>query len=206
MEDITEQRASAARIFHLAHHDTLTDLPNRTMFQQHLETAVADAVTAHGPCVTLMLCDLDHFKTVNDTHGHPVGDELLRLVAKRMRNAIRKTDILARLGGDEFAIIHLSDGDPEGALGLAERVIASVREPYEILGNQVCVGMSVGIASAPGNAQYPVDLMKRADSGAAVRKQSSALCPPSTSGWDRPLTTVTRSRTSLSTSRYGVGV
>jgi diguanylate cyclase (GGDEF)-like protein len=171
VEDITERRASAARIFHLAHHDSLTDLPNRALFHERLGAAVDDAVAEHGLGVTLLLCDLDRFKNVNDTYGHPAGDALLREVARRISDTMRKTDILARLGGDEFAIIHLSGGEPQGAHALADRIVAALRQPFEINGNKVGIGVSVGIAQAPVDARDPVELMKQADLALYVAKR-----------------------------------
>jgi diguanylate cyclase (GGDEF)-like protein len=163
IEDVSERRASAARILHLAYHDTLTGLPNRGMFQDSLGMAVDDAVIENGIAVTLLLCDLDHFKEVNDTYGHPAGDELLQVAAQRMRETMRKTDILARLGGDEFAIIHLTGSEPQEAHRLAERILAVLQKPFEIHGNKVCIGASIGIACAPVDARSQIDLMKRAD-------------------------------------------
>jgi diguanylate cyclase (GGDEF)-like protein len=170
-EDTTERRASAARIFHLAHHDPLTELPNRAMFQEHLSAAVEDAIREHGIGVTLLLCDLDRFKDVNDTYGHPAGDELLRQVAVRMRETIRRTDILARLGGDEFAIIHLSGADRQDSAALGERILSALRPAFDIQGNAICAGMSIGIAQAPLDAATLVDLMKRADLALYAAKQ-----------------------------------
>jgi diguanylate cyclase (GGDEF)-like protein len=163
VEDVSERRASAARIFYLAHHDTLTDLPNRALFQERLDAAVEDAASEQGLGVTLLLCDLDRFKDVNDTYGHPVGDELLRQVAHRIRDSMRRTDLLARLGGDEFAIIHLSGTDPSEAHALAARIVDALKQPFEISNNQMSVGISIGIASAPTDAKGAINLMKRAD-------------------------------------------
>jgi diguanylate cyclase (GGDEF)-like protein len=163
IEDVTERRVSAERIFHLAHHDALTDLPNRALFQEHLGAAVEDAICEQGLRATLMLCDLDCFKQVNDTFGHPAGDELLRQVSRRMRQVIRKTDVLARLGGDEFAVLHLSEAGPDEAHALAGRLVNAIREPFDILGRAVAIGLSVGIAQAPTDAGSLGELMKRAD-------------------------------------------
>lgn len=172
MEDISERRASADRIFHLANHDILTGLPNRAAFQEKLELAVDNAVTEHGFAVTLLLCDLDHFKEVNDTYGHLAGDELLQQVGSRIRATMRKTDILARLGGDEFAIIHLSGSEPQEAEALAGRVVAALKQPFEIHAGKVCVGVSIGIACAPLNAASPVELLKHADLALYAAKQA----------------------------------
>ena len=127
--DVTERRRSAdeliaaqARLTHLAYHDPLTDLPNRLLFQEHLEQAIARARRGKQ-AVAVLFVDLDDFKLVNDSHGHTAGDELLRVVADRLRDAVRATDVVARLGGDEFLVL-VADIDLEGA---ARRPSASPR-------------------------------------------------------------------------------
>jgi diguanylate cyclase (GGDEF)-like protein len=170
-EDVTERRLSAQRIHHLAHHDPLTGLPNRAAFQEQLQFAVDDAVSEHGLAVTLLLCDLDHFKEVNDTFGHPAGDDLLREAAGRIRATMRKTDLLARLGGDEFAIVHVTGSEPEEAHALAERIIDALGQPFELQGNKVGIGVSIGISSAPYDAASPVELLKQADLALYVAKR-----------------------------------
>ncbi len=168
IEDISEQRAAAASILRLAHYDTLTELPNRTLFQERLAAAVEAAEREPAACATLLLCDLDRFKAVNDTYGHPVGDELLRQATRRMRAQVRADNILARLGGDEFAIIYLSRNDPEDAEDLARRLVACLEQPFEIQGHEVSVGISIGIAIAT----VPADaLMIRADLALYAAKQ-----------------------------------
>lgn len=171
VEDISEQRAAAASILRLAHYDTLTDLPNRTLFQERFVTAVESAEREPAACVTLLLCDLDRFKAVNDTYGHPVGDELLRQATRRMRAQVRTDNILARLGGDEFAVIYLSRSDHEGAEGLARRLVACLEQPFEIRGHEVSVGISIGIATARVHATSVDDLMIRADLALYAAKQ-----------------------------------
>jgi diguanylate cyclase len=171
IEDISEQRAAAASILRLAHFDTLTELPNRTLFQERLAMAVEAAGRDPAACATLLLCDLDRFKAVNDTYGHPVGDELLRQATRRMRAQVRADDILARLGGDEFAIIYLSRNDLEGAEGLARRLVACLEQPFEIRGHEVGVGISIGIAIATAHATSADDTMIRADLALYAAKQ-----------------------------------
>ncbi len=170
-EDVTERRISAQRIHHLAHHDALTGLPNRAAFQERLELAVDDAISERGLAVTLLLCDLDHFKEVNDTFGHPAGDELLREAAERIRATMRKTDLLARLGGDEFAIVHITGSEPEEAHALAERIVSALNQPFEVQGNKVTIGVSIGVSSAPIDAASPVELLKQADLALYVAKR-----------------------------------
>jgi diguanylate cyclase (GGDEF)-like protein len=161
LEDITEQRLAEARINHMAHHDALTGLPNRVLFHEKLTEAVARSRRG-DPCAVLYL-DLDHFKAVNDTLGHPVGDGLLQAVTRRLRTLVRETDIVARLGGDEFAIVQSSVDQPEDATALARRLIGALSAPYEIDGHQVMIGTSVGIAIVPTDGEDPDHILKNAD-------------------------------------------
>jgi diguanylate cyclase (GGDEF)-like protein len=160
-EDVTEQRQNEARIIFIARHDALTGLPNRTLFQEHL-AGLLDKGAAGQPFGVLCL-DLDHFKEVNDTLGHPAGDELLELVAGRLRLCVREYDLIARLGGDEFAIIIASPADAATlAASLATRVVDSVGAPYEIQSHNIVISTSIGIAlSEPGVSG--AELLKRAD-------------------------------------------
>lgn len=169
---MSARRAAEARFIHLAHHDTLTDLPNRVLLQERLARAVRRAERDPAAGVALLLCDLDRFKEVNDTFGHPAGDELLRQAAHRMRETLRRNDVLARLGGDEFAFIQMECRHPLQAESLASRIIEVLARPFEVHGHVVNVGVSVGIAVAPADATDPVDLMKRADTALYVSKQN----------------------------------
>ena len=168
---LTERRAAEARIVHLAHHDTLTDLPNRALLQERLAQAVRRAVLDPSVGAGLLLCDLDRFKEVNDTFGHPTGDELLRQAAQRMRACMRKVDTLARLGGDEFAIILLECRHKREAELVAVRIVDAISRPFDVYQHTVSVGVSIGIALAPADARDPVDLMKRADTALYVSKR-----------------------------------
>ncbi len=160
-EDITERRAAEERISHLAHHDALTDLLNRAAFYARMEEALSHRRRAES--IGVLALDLDHFKGVNDTLGHPVGDLLLQAAADRMRSCVRNEDILARLGGDEFAIVQLPSEQPQDVSALAARLIEVVGAPYFIDGHQVVVGVSVGIALAPADGERPDTLMRNAD-------------------------------------------
>jgi diguanylate cyclase (GGDEF)-like protein len=162
-EDITEHRRSQARIEHLAHHDSLTDLPNRVLLRDRLEQALARVDGAET--LALLFLDLDNFKDVNDTLGHPVGDELLKAVSIRLRDCIREreTDTIARLGGDEFAVLQFADEQPAGAAALAQRIIDVISAPYSFDGHQVYVGASIGIALSPKDETDPDQLLKSAD-------------------------------------------
>src|SRR5882757_5591985 len=130
-QDITEQRRSEAKISHMALHDALTGLPNRALLNEHLEHALARV--KRGEIVATHLLDLDYFKNVNDTLGHPVGDKLLKMVAERLRALLRDADMIARMGGDEFAIVQLGIALPSDATSLAQRVIEVVGEPYDMM-------------------------------------------------------------------------
>ncbi|HLO77657.1 MAG TPA: diguanylate cyclase, partial [Magnetospirillum sp.] len=160
--DITERKLAAARIHHLAHHDALTNLPNRVLFQERLRSALLQAKrTDHR--VGLMFLDLDKFKDINDTLGHHVGDLLLKAVAKRLRRCVRETDTVARLGGDEFAIILTNLDGPVGATSVAESVIASIADPFGLEEHEVLTSTSIGITLYPDDAADADQLLKNAD-------------------------------------------
>ncbi len=160
-EDITERRRAERQIAHMAHHDALTDLPNRILLRDRLTAALADV---HGDeRVAVLYLDLDHFKTVNDTLGHPIGDELLHGVAERLRACVREADLVARVSGDEFAIIQTGISAPQDAARLARSIGEALRQPYEIQGHVVISECSIGIALAPDDGLEPDILMKNAD-------------------------------------------
>jgi diguanylate cyclase (GGDEF)-like protein/PAS domain S-box-containing protein len=160
-QDITEQRRSEAKIVHMALHDALTGLPNRVLFNERLDHALARS--RRGEIVATHLLDLDHFKNVNDTLGHPSGDKLLQAVTGRLRALVRESDTIARMGGDEFAILQAGLVQSADAGVLARRVIEVISEPYEIDGQQVVIGTSVGIAIGPTDGTTPEQLMRNAD-------------------------------------------
>ena len=160
-EDITERQRAEERIAHLAGHDALTDLPNRTLLRTQLEYELKRV--KRGECLAVLCLDLDYFKGVNDTLGHPVGDELLKVVADRLRGCVRELDTIARLGGDEFAIIMTALRQPSDAAALAKRVRDSIAQPYLIDGHQIVVDISIGISIAPIDAIEPDQLLKNAD-------------------------------------------
>ncbi|WP_375697586.1 putative bifunctional diguanylate cyclase/phosphodiesterase [Pseudophaeobacter sp. TrK17] len=129
----------------LASHDPLTELPNRSLFNEWLTHSVADVERQRDTLAVLCL-DLDHFKEVNDILGHAAGDELLRQATDRMKASLRRSDILARMGGDEFAIIQKHASQPNGASELAERLLTELTKPFDLNGNEVLIGASIGIA------------------------------------------------------------
>ena len=161
VEDVTEQKNAEARISRLAHYDSLTDLPNRVMFRESVARLLSGAGGANG--CALLFIDLDEFKQVNDTLGHPSGDELLKIVAARLRAITRPDDLIARLGGDEFVIVRSPLSDPGQASEAAERVVEELGRPYEVNGHVVVIGASVGIAVAPADGADADTLLKNAD-------------------------------------------
>lgn len=149
-------------IAHLARHDALTSLPNRTLFRDELKRAIANC-SREGERVAVLCLDLDRFKPVNDTLGHAVGDELLQQVAERLSACVRAGDLAARLGGDEFGIIQPRvEGEGE-ASALAERIVQSLSVPYDVAGHRVTIGVSVGIAIGAGASGTPDELVHQAD-------------------------------------------
>jgi diguanylate cyclase (GGDEF)-like protein/PAS domain S-box-containing protein len=162
LEDITEWQKAQAQIAHMARHDALTNLPNRTYFREKLEDALSRV--GRGTQVAVFCLDLDRFKEVNDTLGHPVGDELLREVARRLRECVRDDDTAARLGGDEFAIVQVGrELKLAETSALATRLIETISAPFTIHGHQVLIGATLGISVAPDDGADPDQLLKNAD-------------------------------------------
>jgi len=160
-EDITEQRQSEVKIEYMAHHDALTDLANRVLLNDRLEYALGRV--QRGEMLAVHHLDLDQFKAVNDTFGHPCGDKLLRIVAERLRGLVGEADTIARMGGDEFVIVQATIADPAEATSLAQRVIDALTEPYDIDGQQAVIGVSIGISVGPGDGSTPDKLLRNAD-------------------------------------------
>ncbi|MGY8708164.1 EAL domain-containing protein [Bradyrhizobium sp. 18BD] len=158
--DITERRKAEARIAYMAHHDGLTDLPNREYFQDRLKQALDQAA---GKRVGVLYIDLDLFKNINDSFGHPSGDRLLKEVAERLTTAVRGANLAARLGGDEFAVILAADVSPNEASACATLLIDMLKAPYDIDGQEMVIGASIGIALSPGDGVTSEELMRNAD-------------------------------------------
>ncbi len=164
-EDVTERKRAEAEIAHLARHDPLTGLANRGEFNERFSEA-CKRVMRSGTGVTVLMLDLDKFKQVNDTLGHPAGDQLLIEVGRRLRSMLRETDVLARLGGDEFAIIQeASPHQTDGAVTLARRILETIDQPFQLDGHPATIGVSIGIAMAPEHGVDPEQLMTAADLG-----------------------------------------
>jgi diguanylate cyclase (GGDEF)-like protein len=160
-EDITERRLAEERITHLAHYDALTDLPNRALFHERLKQELAHI--APGQQLAVLYIDIDEFKSVNDTLGHMIGDELLKSVAVSLGRCIGGADFVARLGGDEFAIVQTAIKTPAEAADLATRIFESIRAPYACHGHQVTTDASIGIALAPQHGGDIDQILKNAD-------------------------------------------
>ncbi|HEY1588949.1 MAG TPA: diguanylate cyclase, partial [Rhodanobacter sp.] len=168
-EDVTRRRRAEAMMVHLAHHDALTDLPNRVMFRTKLEEALAFA--RRGQDLALLCLDLDQFKTVNETLGHPTGDALLKAVAQRLTDGTREIDTVARLGGDEFSIVQTAIEKPTDATGFANRLLNLMSTPFEVAGHQIVIGTSIGIALAPQDGLDADQLLRCADMALYRAKQ-----------------------------------
>jgi diguanylate cyclase (GGDEF)-like protein len=160
-EDVTEQRRGEQRIAHMARHDALTGLPNRILFRERMEQALGRV--SRGESLAVLSIDLDSFKEVNDSLGHPAGDALLRGVAERLRLCVCDDGVVARLGGDEFAMIHVNARNRADVVALAERILRSLDEPLEIERHEIKVGCSIGVAIAPGHGSEADELLKHAD-------------------------------------------
>lgn len=170
--DMTEQVKAQKELEHLATHDDLTRLPNRALLRDRLSHALSDT-QRNNQKGALLLLDLDHFKMINDSLGHPVGDQLLQQVGERLRGCLKSTDTLARFGGDEFVILLERVTGPEGAALVAERILACLtNEPFYLLGNEVKVRTSVGITLFPDDDIRLDELIKNVDLALYAAKKS----------------------------------
>jgi len=161
IEDMTERKLAEARIAHMAHHDALTDLPNRVLLRERLEQALSHV--RRGGRLAVLYLDLDNFKNINDTLGHPTGDELLKAVAERVRSCLRDTDTIARFGGDEFTIVQTALERPTDVAILAQRLRDTIKAPCELNDHQIVIDVSIGIAVSPSDGTDPDQLLKNAD-------------------------------------------
>jgi len=160
-DDVTERQHADKQVVFLARHDGLTRLPNRVLFYERVEQALAQV--GRGAQAAMLCLDLDRFKAVNDTLGHPVGDHLLQAVADRLQACVREVDTVARLGGDEFAVVQVGLDSPADAELLACRIVDVLSQPYDLDGHHVVIGTSIGVALAPGDGTHPDALLKNAD-------------------------------------------
>jgi diguanylate cyclase (GGDEF)-like protein/PAS domain S-box-containing protein len=162
--DITEQKRAEERMRHVADHDSLTGLPNRLLFSDRLSQAIGIARRNASQCALLYL-DLDKFKPVNDSLGHDSGDQLLKVVAERIREQVRESDTVARVGGDEFTVILHDISSPQNAAAVAQKIIAALAAPFRLGGDsqEITIGSSIGIAVFPNDGQDHQTLIKKAD-------------------------------------------
>jgi diguanylate cyclase (GGDEF)-like protein len=161
MEDVTERKRADTRIVHMAHYDALTDLPNRVLFRERLDSGLRTIEA--GQQLAVLYIDIDEFKRINDSLGHSIGDELLKAVAGRLRGCLAATDCVARLGGDEFAIIQTAVERPADTMDLIGRIYQAIREPFECVGHLLTTDASIGIALAPQDSTDLDQLLKNAD-------------------------------------------
>ncbi len=161
IQDVADRKKAEEQIFHIAHHDALTGLPNRIQYNERLEQELKRV--ERGAHLAVLYLDLDHFKNVNDTLGHSMGDELLKTAADRLRSCVRETDSIARLGGDEFAIIQTQIDESGDAAALADRIQQAISAPFDLGGLHAVTNVSIGISLAPTNATAATELMKQAD-------------------------------------------
>ena len=168
-------RESERQLQALAHTDPLTGLANRLLLDARLDQSMQHARRSHGQ-IALLLIDLDHFKAINDKHGHPIGDEVLRATAERLRTAVREVDTVARIGGDEFVVVLTALGGASDAERLAEKLVAGMREPMRVLGMPLECSASVGVALFGGGELTPAELMRRADRALYAAKEAGRGC------------------------------
>lgn len=171
LEDITESRKSEQQIQKMAYFDTLTDLPNRALFYDRINQAIANASRDNSSLAVLFL-DLDHFKNINDTLGHSIGDELLVEVAQRLNKHIRTSDTLARLGGDEFVVVITRLGEQLNATSVAQKLVDSIQRPFTIKENELHITASVGISLFPNDGTDAETLIRHADMAMYSSKES----------------------------------
>ncbi|HKY88291.1 MAG TPA: diguanylate cyclase [Pseudorhodoplanes sp.] len=173
--DITERKRAEARISEMATHDELTGLANRSLFRERVEQALNRA-HRHGEPFALLMLDLDRFKPINDTLGHPVGDEVLKETALRLQFCVRETDTVARLGGDEFAILQAQATTPEEVAILAQRILGAIAAPLYINGHRIEIGTTIGVAFAPRDAADHEQLIAKADQALYEGKKNGRNC------------------------------
>jgi len=167
--DVTARKQAEQEVFQLAHYDTLTGLPNRTMLNDHLATGLSRSKRS-GQGLAVLFIDLDHFKTINDSLGHDTGDQLLRRVADRMRGELREIDLLSRQGGDEFLIV-LNPATAESASHTAQRLNEVLARPFMVEDHQLTISSSIGIALFPDDASTNAELIRNADAAMYLAKE-----------------------------------
>jgi diguanylate cyclase (GGDEF)-like protein len=171
VRDITERKLAEQKIAHLAHHDYLTNLPNRALFLDRLDQALSLAKRGHYKSAVLFL-DLDGFKAINDTLGHDAGDLLLQVVAQRLKPLVRDSDTVARIGGDEFTFVLNDIGSCDAVAAVAQKIITALAEPFALPHGKCQVGGSIGVALFPDDSTDAEALLRMADEAMYVAKQN----------------------------------
>jgi len=174
--DVTDRRRAEERLLHDALHDELTGLPNRALFMNRLRQAMERSRRESGPTAAVLFLDIDRFKIVNDSLGHPAGDELLVRIAAALSSAVRPSDLIARVGGDEFTILLEGGHDAGDAVRVAERIHERLTSPVNLSGREVFISASIGIAVASGDYEQPADLLRDADTAMYRAKASGRAC------------------------------
>ena len=163
LHDLEERKRVEQSIRHIAHHDALTGLPNRSLFRDRLTHAMAQADRYHQK-LAVMFLDLDRFKAINDTLGHNVGDQLLKIAAERLRSCVRDSDTVARLGGDEFTVIVEDIVEDHDAAAVAQKILDTLSQPFNLYGHEVFISVSVGVTLYPNDDENADNLLRNADS------------------------------------------
>lgn len=168
--DISERKATAERIQHLAHHDILTDLPNRILFTDRLQQAIANA-KRESKHIAVLYLDLDKFKQINDTHGHDIGDLLLKEVAARLLDCVRDSDTVSRIGGDEFLVLLPTIEEEKDAILVAEKIRHTLNQAFELANYSLHISSSIGIAVFPEHGSDEITMLKNADAAMYAAKK-----------------------------------
>jgi diguanylate cyclase (GGDEF)-like protein len=167
---VTESKRAQERIAHLAKYDELTGLANRNHFRERINGMLA-AMNKGRNHIAIHLIDLDRFKSINDTLGHPIGDKLLKEVAARLKTVIRPGDMITRFGGDEFVVLQVGTERYQDAKWLAQRLARTLKDPFDIDGHRIDIGASIGIAMAPMDGVDADQLLKKADMALYARQE-----------------------------------
>jgi diguanylate cyclase (GGDEF)-like protein len=170
LDDIIARKQAEGKLTHLASHDPLTGLPNRTLFNDRLTTALASAHRT-GQKLAVFVADMDRFKYINDTYGHNTGDLLLQATGNRLTDTLRKSDTVARMGGDEFFILAAISGTPYAGR-IARKILNAFQEPFELNGHRITVTLSIGIALFPEDGEDSQTLEKKADAAMYSAKEA----------------------------------
>ena len=168
--ELTQRKQAEEKLERHAHYDNLTDLPNRRLFQSHLNQAL-ELARRNQRSLAVLFVDLDRFKAINDTWGHTVGDRLLQSVAKWLKSCLRASDVVARLGGDEFIILLPEIGQSQDATTVATKLLGALRKPFRIDGREIFTSASIGISLYPNDGDHAEVLMKNADQAMYCVKQ-----------------------------------